>query len=234
MRVGLAAGYNKDGLCYYYGFDYIVVGTVTRHPRSGNPVPNVIPVEGGLLNWVGMTNPGVDRLADNLQAAGRGWEAWGSIAGETVEDVVYCYKRLAPNVEKVELNISSPNAAGLQRDPGALSELLAELGPVVVKMPLADDAYDLAAVCDRAGVDELTVANSLQTIYGGLSGPIIRQRSQRMLERMRVLFPHMRLHACGGITTPDDLDLVEQTGATTAQIHTAYRLGAGPELATEV
>lgn len=225
IKLGLAAGYNKSGIDLPGGFDYVVVGTVTRHPRQGNPKPSMRRVEGGLLNWVGMSNPGVDWLARNLEALSSSLEVWGSIAGETTDDVVYCYETLGPHVAKVELNISSPNVTGLQRDPRVLSQLLSHLGPVVVKLPLDDDAYDLADACAAAGVTDLTVANSLPTPEGGLSGPIIRGKSHRMLERMRVLFPHLRLHACGGITTAEDIADVERAGAVSAQIHTAFRLG---------
>lgn len=224
MRIGLAAGYNKSGLSLPRGFDYVVVGTVTRHPRRGNPPPNMRRVYDGLINWVGLTNVGVDELVHNISSLRYEQEIWGSVAGEAIEDVVYCYERLAPHVDRVELNISSPNAVGLHRDPGELSELLEEIGPVVVKLPLTDDAYGLAEVCARRGA-EMTVANSRPTPNGGLSGPIIRERAQRMLERICSLYPSVAVHACGGISTPKDIDDVRAAGASTAQIHTAFRLG---------
>ena len=224
MRVGLAAGYNKDGVNLPIGYDYVVVGTVTRRPRLGNPEPNIQRVEGGLLNWVGMANPGVDAVAENLSSLRHDQEVWVSIAGESIDDVVYCYDHIVDHAAKVELNISSPNVEGLQRDPVLLEELLSELGDVVVKLPLADDAYALADASARAGVTELTVANSLATPHGGLSGLVIRGKAQRMLERMRVRHPDMVIHACGGIASMEDLVDVKVAGAASAQVHTAVRL----------
>ena len=149
--IGLAAGYDKD--CAFLpsmaglGFGYVTGGTVTSSPRPGNPKPRVIRYtrEDSLVNALGFPSRGLEFAAEGLERAqGRGMAAPAivSVSGVTPQEIVRCHRRLEPLSEGIEVNISSPNTAGLRafQEPRALDELLAEInhrrqGRLFVKLP---------------------------------------------------------------------------------------------------
>ena len=263
--VGLAAGFDKDcralGSLSRWGFGYLVGGTVTEQPRPGNPKPRLLryPAQESLMNALGFPGQGLEAAARRLEAAGpatSGTPVVVSIAGTTVDEVVRCHRRLEPLVDAIEVNISSPNTAGLRvfHEPDALSELVRRVGegrkkPLMVKLPPypapgtnGDDgrelALSLARACVVEGVDALTVANSRPTPdpalamgAGGLSGRTIFPEMVRMVGDIRYeVGPDMAINACGGIFTGEDAWEALQAGATTVQMYTAlvYRGPAAP------
>lgn len=259
--IGLAAGFDKDcralGSLSRWGFGYLVGGTVTEQPRPGNPKPRLLryPAQESLMNALGFPGQGLEAAARRLEAGGTSTGGTAtvntpivvSIAGTTIEEVVRCHRRLEPLVDAIEVNISSPNTAGLRvfHEPGALSELVRRVGegrkkPLMVKLPPyavsgtgGDDerklALSLARACVSEGVDALTVANSRPTKdaglamgTGGLSGRAIFPDMVRMVgEIRREIGPAVAINACGGIFTGEDAWEALQAGATTVQIYTA-------------
>ena len=249
--VGMAAGYDKD--CEFLpslaalGFGYITGGTVTERPQPGNPRPRVLrkPREKALINALGFPSRGLEFAAAHLERTLRGpghAPLIVSVSGVTVESIVRCHRRLEPLADAIEINISSPNTAGLRvfQEPVALSELLQEAGrgrskPLFVKLPPYEDeraARDrilaLAEVCARSGIDALTISNTRPTRdprlavgAGGLSGRPLLEDTLRMVAEVGDALSHtVAINACGGIFTGDDALRALDAGAMTVQLLT--------------
>ena len=262
--VGLAAGLDKR--CAYldaladWGFGYVVGGTVTAEARPGNAKPRVLrlPASESTINALGFPGDGLERAlrrlerlrADGVAAA----SVFVSIAALDEQETLACMTRLARASDGVELNVSSPNTAGLRRfhDPDALRGLLdllvpARSGPLFVKLPpFTNDAerehiLALARVCRDAGADGVTAANTipvedarLATGRGGLSGRAILANMLRMIPDVRdAIGPALTLNACGGVASADDARAALEAGADTVQLYTAlvYR---GPALVADI
>ena len=268
--VGLAAGYDKD--CRFLpsiaalGFGYITGGTVTETPRDGNPRPRVLRAvkELGLINALGFPGKGLDlatrRLQDSRRSAGTPRVI--SVSGTTVDEIVRCHRRMEPLADAVEMNISSPNTAGLRvfQEVGALTDLLTRINdgrqkPLFVKMPpytdpdagpaseaeSRDRVLSLVRVCVAEGVEALTVSNTrpvedarLAVGVGGLSGKPIFQDMLRMVREIkREIGDRAAINACGGIFTGGDAWEALQAGATTVQLLTGL-IYRGPGIARRI
>jgi dihydroorotate dehydrogenase (NAD+) catalytic subunit len=199
--------------CYGSGEEYapfadlskiggIVLKSVTRLPRLGNATPRLVHTPGGMLNAIGLQNPGLDwYLAHELHKyGGRPCKIVGSVAGFSVDDYAYVCERLAARdeIDAVELNVSCPNVASEGEtfgcDPGLTAKVvrLARTTtdkPLIVKLsPNVTDITVVAREAEAAGADALAVINTLRgmaidvetwrprlgNITGGLSGPAIR------------------------------------------------------------
>ncbi len=255
--VGLAAGYDKD--CRLLspladlGFGYVTGGTVTASPRAGNPRPRVLRDvrREGLINALGFPGKGLDYVAERLEEARSSTPApiAVSISGTTVEEILRCHRRVEPLADAVEINISSPNTAGLRvfQEAGALAELLGCVNerrqkPLFVKTPPysseplkleassppPEKIMGLVRTCVSEGVDALTVANThpvedprLAIGSGGLSGrPIFEDTLRMVREVRREAGSRTAINACGGIFTGDDAWEALSAGATTVQLLT--------------
>ena len=247
--IGLAAGFDKNFLSSaalaHLGFGYLSAGTVTLEPRDGNPGPRLVrdPGTRALINSMGFPNPGAERAVQRLRRYAAPPPLVASVSGTAVGDVAACHRRVAPHAAAVEINISSPNTAGLRvfHDPPALAELLSALGrgrnrPLFVKLPPYPDsaegrraAMTLAGSCADAGVDGLTLANSrpvrderLAVGSGGLSGgPLIADTLRMVREVRSELGAAMAINACGGIFEGGHALQALLAGASTVQIYTA-------------
>ena len=253
--VGLAAGYDKN--CEFLpsmaalGFGYVTGGTVTKSPSAGNPKPRVLRYvrEQSLINSLGFPSQGLNSAAqrlEHLEGSFGGAPAVVSVSGTTVDEIVQCHRRLEPLVSAVEINISSPNTAGLRvfQEPPALAGLLERINegrkkPLFVKLPpyASTDATDssesqgqdrvlgLVRVCVEQGVDALTVANTRPTSdarlavgTGGISGKLIYADMLKMVAEVKAeVGDRMAINACGGIFTGEDAWKALQAGATTVQ-----------------
>ena len=261
--VGLAAGYDKD--CELLpsfaslGFGYVVGGTVTEAPRPGNPKPRVLRSvrDRSLINSLGFPGRGLEHAARRLERSRSAMEATPvvvSVSGVTSDEIVRCHRRLEPLADAVEINISSPNTAGLRvfHHPEPLARLLAALNerrdkPLFVKLPApADGEGDdtplaLADTCVLNGVEGLTVTNTRPTAdrrlavgAGGLSGKPLFDDMVRLVSRIRARVGHgVAINACGGVFTGDDAWTALEAGATTVQLLTGliYR---GPSVSKRV
>ena len=250
--VGLAAGYDKN--CDVLpslgalGFGYVVGGTITESPRPGNPRPRVLRrvKEEALVNALGFPSKGLEfaamRMEQTRDSMG-GVPAIVSVSGVTMDEILSCHRRLEPLANAIEVNISSPNTAGLRvfQEPDTLSDLLDRLNdgrrkPLFVKMPPyasnTDDServLGLARVCVERGVDGLTVSNTwpvedtqLAMGRGGLSGRPVFPETLRMVSEVRAeVGVSMAINACGGISSGDDAWMAIQAGADTVQILTS-------------
>ena len=265
--IGLAAGFDKD--CNILpslaalGFGYLTCGTVTREVRAGNPSPRLLrDVDSeAIINAFGFPSVGLEVAARNLERGRErvnGVPIVASVSGTEIGDIVACHRRLQPLSEAVEVNISSPNTAGLRmfHDTRVLRELLDALNedktrPLFVKMPpfptsesdaeSRDLILSLADVCVEAGVDALSVANTqpvaddrLAIGSGGLSGKPILDDTVRMVADVRArIGDAAAINACGGIFDAEDARRALDAGANTVQLLTGmvYR---GPRVAAHM
>ncbi|MEE8517858.1 MAG: dihydroorotate dehydrogenase (quinone) [Dehalococcoidia bacterium] len=259
--VGLAAGFDKQ--CAYLGslgdlgFGYVVGGTVTFSPRPGNPKPRVrrLIKQDSLINALGFPSDGLHAVAARLRRLDdRPAKVMVSIAALDEVETETCLTTLEPLVEAIELNISSPNTAGLRRfqEPDALRELLERMNakrrkPLFVKLPpYMDEAgkgevLALLNVCKETGVTGITAINTvpleddhMATGRGGMSGLAILPEMLRIVpELRREAGPEMVINACGGIATAKHAAQALEAGADTVQLFTAmvYR---GPGVVREI
>jgi dihydroorotate dehydrogenase (NAD+) catalytic subunit len=220
----------------------------TLKPRIGNPTPRVTETPGGMLNSIGLQNPGVDAVIEKYAATWTTWRApvLVNVAGESVHDYVEVARRLdgVPGVAGIELNISCPNVGkgGLQFaiDAGAAGEVTAAVRrvtelPLLVKLsPNVADIRPIARAIADAGADALTAINTLSgiavgpgrtrpllgNIYGGLSGPAIKPVALRIVYEaaQAVRIPVV---AIGGVTELADVLDFLAVGAVAVQVGTA-------------
>ena len=185
-------------------------GTTLR-PRIGNPTPRVTETPGGMLNSIGLQNPGVDAVIEKYAATWTGWKVpvIVNVAGESVEDYVEVARRLdgVPGVAGIELNISCPNVGkgGLQFaiDAGAAGEVTAAVRratdlPLLVKLsPNVADIRPIARAIADAGADALTAIN---TLSGIAVAPGRREAAARQHLRRAVAARRSSRSRCGSST----------------------------------
>jgi len=182
--VGLAAGMDKDGQHLRawpaLGFGFVEVGTVTRHPQPGNPVPRLfrLPASEALINRMGFNNAGADALADQLRALGPLPVPLGISIGKSkitpvdraVEDYLASFRALRHFGDYFAINVSSPNTPGLRalQDRAALDTLLGALRQEATARLLVKIAPDLTEhaiaevleVCDTHRIDGIIATNT--------------------------------------------------------------------------
>ncbi len=222
-------------------------GTTLR-PRIGNVTPRVTETPGGMLNSIGLQNPGVDAVIEKYASTWVGWKSpvIVNVAGESVADYVEVVRRLegVPGVAGIELNISCPNVGrgGLQFaiDAGAAGEVTAAVRratdlPLLVKLsPNVSDIRPIARAIADAGADALTAINTLSgiaiapsraqpllgNIYGGLSGPALKPVALRIVYEVSQIVD-IPVVAIGGVTELADVLDFLAVGAVAVQVGTA-------------
>jgi dihydroorotate dehydrogenase (NAD+) catalytic subunit len=220
----------------------------TLKPRIGNVTPRVTETPGGMLNSIGLQNPGVDAVIEKYAQTWVGWKVpvIVNVAGESVHDYVEVVRRLdgVPGIAGIELNISCPNVGrgGLQFaiDAGAAGEVTAAVRratdlPLLVKLsPNVADVRPIARAIADAGADALTAVNTLSGIavgatrdrpllgntYGGLSGPAIKPVALRIVYEVSQVVD-IPVIAIGGVTELADVLDFLAVGAVAVQVGTA-------------
>ncbi len=256
--VGVAAGLDKD--CRFLpglldiGFGFATGGTVTRDARPGNARPRVIrePGRRALLNALGFPGEGLDAAESRLRGLSekRRSRIMVSISGTEVEDISECHRRLQPLVAGIEVNVSSPNTAGLRtfHEPDNLGRLITALAdqsdrPLLVKLPPwrsdeeRNEMMPMARTSLEAGADGLVIANThptgddrLAVRRGGLSGaPLFDDTLRMVAEARRELGSEFALIACGGIGAADHVWRLLEAGASAIQLYTSF-IYEGPGL----
>jgi dihydroorotate dehydrogenase (NAD+) catalytic subunit len=180
----------------------IVLKSVTRLPRLGNPTPRLVHTPAGMLNAIGLQNPGIEwSLAHEVHKyADRPCKVVGSVAGFSIDDYAYVCERLAARDEiaAIELNVSCPNTARegetFACDPNLTANVVRAARTTTDKtliVKLSPNVTDIAAIAREAaaaGADALAVVNTVRgmaididtwrprlgNVTGGLSGPAIR------------------------------------------------------------
>ncbi|TMG38005.1 MAG: dihydroorotate dehydrogenase [Chloroflexi bacterium] len=239
-----------------YGFDApqvdrsalgaMVTKGTTRAARTGNPPVRIAETASGMLNAIGLQNPGVDYVAQTYAPQ---WVEWDlpvivNIAGESIEDYVEVARRLdgRPGVAGIELNISCPNVeAGLQF--GVDARLAAQVTeavraatemPLMVKLtPNVTDLVGIARAIEAAGADSISAVNTylgmsidvarrrpaLANGLGGLSGPAIKPLALRAVWEVASAV-EIPIVGVGGIFTAEDALEFLLAGAAAVQLGT--------------
>ena len=225
----------------------IVNKGTTPRARPGNPQYRIAETPSGILNSIGLENPGAEAVGKKY---GKAWASLGvpvivNVAGYTVDDYVFVVHELegTPGVVAYELNVSCPNVKGgtlFGCDPDLAAQVTravkAETGkPVIVKLtPNAPDVVAVAVACEQAGADALTSINTvlgmridtkkrrpvLGTGSGGLSGPAIRPIAVHITYQVAraVSIP---IIGAGGVTSAEDALEFLMAGASAVQVGTA-------------
>lgn len=226
----------------------IAIKAATEEPRFGNPTPRVAETPSGMLNAIGLQNPGVERIMEEELP----WLARydvpiiANVAGSSVEEYVHVARRIsaAPNVQALELNISCPNvkSGGIAfgTDPAVAAELTRKVKavsevPVYVKLsPNVTDIVGMARAVEAAGADGITMINTLLGMRidlktgkpvlanktGGLSGPAVKPVAIRMIYQVSqaVSIPIIGM---GGIMNAEDVMEFYMAGASAVMVGTA-------------
>ena len=212
----------------------LISKSIMAEPHTGNPAPRLAETPSGLLNSVGLQNPGIDAFLqrDLPWLLSRGARAVVSIAGSTVGEYAELAARLsdAAGVTAIEVNISCPNVEERGQvfacDPAAAAAVIdAVRARTRYKLPvfakLSPDVTDIVAVarsCVAAGADGLSMINTLLGMAidpvtmrpvlagqtGGLSGPAIRPVAVRCIWQVREALPDVPIIGMGGIRTGQD------------------------------
>ncbi len=195
--IGLAPGLDKDGqfipALSQLGFGYLVVGSITKEPRPGNPFPRLVryPDTEAIANSMGLPSQGLDLAIETLRRRPRTRaKVIGSVAGFTLEELLECAERVEPYVDAVEIGLVCPNTTPEERLEELrlfteLAETLAERRrkPLFIKLPPyfndadRDRVMAMLDVCVRVGVDGVSLQGNgrtqeprLGTGQGSLSG----------------------------------------------------------------
>lgn len=247
-----ASGTFGFGREYQQLFDVSLLGGIavkglTRAPRQGNPAPRVAETPSGMLNSVGLQNPGVEAfIADDLPwLRSQGGVIIANMAGACEADYVYMADRLShSDVDMLEMNISCPNVKEGGLAFGARPELIysivrrtkpAAAKPLIVKLsPNVADIAECAKAAEEAGADAISLINTLTgmaldvytrrpvmaNIVGGLSGPAIRPVALRMVwQAARAV--KLPVIGMGGIMTGEDAAAFMLCGASAVMVGTA-------------
>ncbi len=220
----------------------ILPKTTTPEARVGNPPPRVAETPAGMVNSIGLQNPGVERFLQDLDAFDRGLPVFVSVAGETVEEFCALCERVGKDerVAAIELNLSCPNVecGGLTfcATPASVEEVVGACRTFVSGKPILakltfEGVVENALAAEAAGADALTVMNTIPAltidarrrevlVQGGLSGPAIKPVALRAVyEVSRVV--GVPVVGSGGLASGVDVAEFMLAGATAVQLGTA-------------
>ncbi|MFP4310479.1 MAG: dihydroorotate dehydrogenase [Nitriliruptoraceae bacterium] len=229
----------------------VVVKSITAQPRQGLPTPRMAETPSGMLNAIGLQNPGVEAwIASDLPwLTARGARVIASVAGSTVEEFRHVARELelagGDTIVGLEINLSCPNVEdrGLvfACSPPDSAEVVRAVRrevrlPVLAK--LTSDVTDIVAVARAvvaAGADGLTLINTLlgmaidpdtghpelANTYGGLSGPAIRPVAVRNVHQVHAALPEVPILGCGGVRTVTDVVQFLRAGANAVAVGTS-------------
>jgi dihydroorotate dehydrogenase (NAD+) catalytic subunit len=182
------------------GAGAVVTKSFGLNPNKGYANPTTVEVTGGVINAIGLSNPGVNNFKDELEKLNKSVPAIASLYGANPEEFSEIAARVEGLVDALELNVSCPHAMGgcgsaIGQDPDLTAEIVRSVKksvkiPVFVKLtPNVTDITDIAKHAENAGADALTMINSLgpgmridietgnpilKNRFGGLSGPAVK------------------------------------------------------------
>lgn len=258
--------------CFGFGLEYkdyfdpnvlggIVVKGITMEPRDGNYGTRIAETPGGMLNCVGLENPGIDYfenvIVKNIKSSGIESPIIVNINGKVIEEYVEIAKRVEniPEVDMIELNISCPNvkdggmAFGAKPEvAGAVTKAVREVTtkPLIVKLsPNVTDIVHIAKVVEENGADAVSLINTLLGMaidikkrkpvlgntFGGFSGPAVKPVALRMVYQVYKNV-NIPIVGMGGISSTEDAIEFMMAGATMVSLGTG--LFSNPILPVEI
>jgi len=221
----------------------------TREPRFGNPTPRIAECSSGMINAVGLQNPGVEQVISRelpkLKQCFRK-KVMANVSGFSLEDYAYTCEKLdaCEQVGWLEVNISCPNVHGggmsFGTSPEAASEVTKAVKkitkkPVIIKLsPNVTDIVSIAKACEEAGADGISLINTLlgmridlnrrkpviANTMGGFSGSAIFPVALRMVYQVASAV-HVPVVGIGGISSAEDVIEMMLAGATAVQVGAA-------------
>ena len=221
----------------------------TRDPRFGNPTPRIAECTAGMINAVGLQNPGVERvIAEELPRLATCFHkpVMANVSGFSVEDYAYTCERLdsEPQVGWLEVNVSCPNVHGGGMSFGTSPEAAAEVTravkrvttkPVIIKLsPNVTDIVAIAGACEEAGADGISLINTMLGMridlrtrkpviankMGGFSGAAIFPVAVRMVYQVAHAVK-IPVVGMGGVSTAEDVIEMMLAGATAVEVGAA-------------
>ena len=243
-----------------YGYEYAelydinILGTfsfkgTTREPRFGNPTPRIAECTAGMINAVGLQNPGVDKvISEELPKLEKCFhkKVIANVSGFSVEDYAYSCEKLdkCPQVGWLEVNISCPNVHGGGMSFGTSPEAAAEVTravkavttkPVFIKLtPNVTDIVSIAKACEEAGADGISLINTLLGMridlntrkpvianrMGGFSGSAVFPVALRMVNQVAQAVK-VPVMGIGGVSSAENVIEMMLAGATAVQVGAA-------------
>ncbi len=235
---------------------------LTLHPKDGNDGIRVYETPAGMMNSVGLQNPGIEAFIRDGIARMRRFNnvLIANMGGHSMEDYVTGAEMLSnADIDMLELNISCPNVKSGGMAFGIKADIAREVvsavrkvcqKPLIVKLsPNAENIVEMAVACEEAGADALSLVNTFQAmaidihkrkavfnnVYAGLSGAAIRPIALRMVHSVckQVKVPVIGI---GGITNAEDILAFMMAGASAVQIGTVNFTNpiAGKELVDDL
>ena len=235
-------------------YDINVLGSfsfkgTTREARFGNPTPRIAECPAGMLNAVGLQNPGVERVIDTeLPRLAKCFRkpVMANVSGFCLEDYADACAKLdkQPQVGWLEVNISCPNVHGggmsFGTDPGAAAAVVkavkaVSIKPVIIKLtPNVTDVVSVARACEDAGADGVSLINTLlgmridlktrkpilANTMGGLSGPAVFPVALRMVWQVSHAVK-IPVVGMGGVSSAEDVLEMMMAGATAVEVGAA-------------
>ena len=221
----------------------------TREPRFGNPTPRIAECTSGMINAVGLQNPGVEAvIARELPKLKECFHkpVVANVSGFSVEDYAYTCRKLdaEPQVGWLEVNVSCPNVHGGGMSFGTQPEAAAEVTravkavttkPVIIKLsPNVTDIVSIARACEDAGADGISLINTLlgmridlrrkkpiiANTMGGFSGPAIFPVALRMVYQVSKAVK-VPVIGMGGVSSAEDVIEMMLAGATAVEVGAA-------------
>ncbi len=229
----------------------VVTKSIGIEPRVGYPNPTVVQAEAGIINAMGLPNPGIDVYAQEIKFCKTLLRVpvIVSVFGYSADEYATVAKKaVAAGADAVELNVSCPHVqftgAEIGQNPKHLAEVVekvkAAIGkPILVKLsPNVADITVTARAAVEAGADVLTAVNTLKAmaidsetmrpilsnLKGGLSGPAVKPVALRCVYDVREALPDVPIIGCGGITDWKDAVEFMLAGASAVQVGTAIGL----------
>ena len=221
----------------------------TKDPRFGNPTPRIAECEAGMINAVGLQNPGVEKvIAEELPKLAKCFRkpVMANVSGFAVADYAYTCEKLdkEPQVGWLEVNVSCPNVHGGGMSFGTSPEAAAEVTravkkvttkPVIIKLsPNVTDIVAIAKACEEAGADGISLINTMLGMridlnrrrpviankMGGFSGPAIFPVAVRMVYQVSHAVK-IPVIGMGGVSTARDVIEMMMAGATAVEVGAA-------------
>lgn len=221
----------------------------TRDPRFGNPTPRIAECTAGMINAVGLQNPGVEKvISTELPKLAKCFDkkVMANVSGFSVEDYAYTCEKLdkIDQVGWLEVNVSCPNVHGGGMSFGTSPEAAAEVTkavksvttkPVILKLsPNVTDIVAIAKACEQAGADGISLINTLLGMridlktkkpviankMGGFSGPAIFPLAVRMVYQVAHAVD-VPVIGMGGVSTAEDVIEMMLAGATAVEVGAA-------------
>lgn len=235
-------------------YDINILGSIsikgtTREARFGNPTPRIAECRSGLINSVGLQNPGVDAVVtEELPRLRKIFRKpiIANISGFSIDEYVECCAKVdaQEQVEIIEVNVSCPNVHNGGMSFGTQPEMAAEVTkavkavthkPVFIKLsPNVTDIVAIAKACEEAGADGICLINTLLGMridtmrrraviankMGGFSGPAVFPVAVRMVYQVAKAC-NIPVMGCGGVESASDVIEMMMAGATVVQVGAA-------------